>query len=174
MNDEVKRGIGRYWLPLTVILGIAVLGVGAVSFGAVMNHMDVVTFLWSLNTPQVTVEELQQGKLKRIILIDMRSPEEYAQDRIGQSLLVPVTDVEAGFGVKQVRAIAQTGSRGNQDQPTIVIYCTYGERSVKAYQRLEKTGLKLLVLKGGIEAWRKMIPPQKDAEILAPIMEGVR
>lgn len=60
-------------------------------------------------------------------------------------------------------------------------------RSVKAYKQLEKVArysqesagnetnkikdisLNIVVLSGGIKAWRETVPAQKDAQILAPI-----
>lgn len=167
MQPMFSKGILHYWRPLPVILCLSLLGVSAVGVGAVVNGMDVPTFIASLNTKTVTVAELQQGKLKSVILIDVRSPEEYAEDHIGQSLLVPLTDIEADFGVKRIRAIAQERAKFDQTQPTMVLYCTSGMRSVKAYQRLEKTGLNIVVLSGGIQAWRKAMPAQKEAEIIS-------
>src|SRR4028119_824822 len=178
MKAIFSKGIVRYLRPLPVILCLSFAGVSAVTVGAVVNGMDVPTFIASLNTKQVTVAELQQGKLQPVLLIDVRSalrssaslsPEEYAEDHIGQSLLVPLTDIEADFGVKRVRAIAQASAKPNQPQPTIVLYCTAGMRSVKAYQQLEKTGLNFVVLAGGIKAWRNAVPVQKDAQILSRI-----
>lgn len=169
MKPIFSEGIVRYLRPIPVILSLSFLGVSAVSVGAVVNGMDVPTFIASLNTKKVTVAELQQGKLKPVILIDVRSPEEHAEDRIGQSLLIPLTDIEAEFGVKRIRAIAQESAKSERTRPTIVLYCTSGMRSVKAYQRLEKAGLNIVVLDGGIKAWRKAIPAQKDAEILSLI-----
>jgi sterol desaturase/sphingolipid hydroxylase (fatty acid hydroxylase superfamily) len=72
-NEAFKKGISRYLRPLPVILCLTFIGVSAVSIGAVVNHMDVPTFIASFNTQQVTVAELQQGKLKAVILIDVRS-----------------------------------------------------------------------------------------------------
>lgn len=153
MKPIFSKGIVRYLRPIPVILCLSFLGVSAISAGALVNHMDVPTFIASLNTKKVTVAELQQGKLKPVILIDVRSPEEYAEDHIGQSLLVPLTDIEADFGIKRIRAITQASAKSNQPQPTLVLYCTSGMRSVKAYQQLKNTGLNLVVLKGGIKAW---------------------
>ena len=178
MKPIFSKGIVRYLRPLPVILCLSFLGVSTVSVGALVNHMDIPTFIASLNTKKVTVAELQQGKLKPVIFIDVRSalrssaslsPEEYAEDRIDQSLLVPLTDIEADFGVKRIRAIAQASAKPNQPQPTIVLYCTAGMRSVKAYQQLEKTGLNFVVLAGVIKAWRKAVPAQQDAQILSRI-----
>lgn len=173
LNDKLKQGMVRYFRPLPVILGLCLIGVSSLSAVALINHMDISTFIASLNAKKVTVAELQQGKLKPVILIDVRSPEEYAEDRIGESPLVPITDIEAGFGVKQVQAIAQASVKSNQPQPTIVLYCARGTRSVKAYQRLQKTGLHLAFLSGGITAWREAVPAKQDAQILAPITRSL-
>lgn len=169
MKRIFSPGIVRYLRPIPVILSLSFLGVSAVSVGAVVNGMDVPTFIASLNTKKVTVAELQQGKLKSVILIDVRSPEEHAEDRIDRSLLIPLTDIETGFGVQRIRAIAQDRAKSARIQPTLVLYCTSGMRSVKAYQRLEKAGLNVVVLNGGINAWRKAVPIQKDAEVLSLI-----
>jgi len=174
MKAIFSKGIVRYLRPLPVILCLSFAGVSAVTVGAVVNGMDVPTFIASLNTKQVTVAELQQGKLQPVLLIDVRSPEEYAEDHIGQSLLVPLTDIEADFGVKRIRAITQASAKSNQPQPTLVLYCTAGMRSVKAYKQLKNTGLNLVVLKGGIKAWREAVPAQQDAQMLAPITKSAK
>lgn len=173
-NETLKKGIFRYLRPIPVILMLSFLCASAVGIGAVVNGMDVPTFISSLNTKKVTLADLQQRKLKSVILIDVRSPEEYTDDHIAESLLVPLTDIEASFGVKRILAIAQESAKSNQTQPTIVLYCTSGMRSVKAYQHLEKTGLKFVVLAGGIKSWRQAIPQQKDAEILSPMTKAVK
>ena len=174
MKAIFSKGIVRYLRPLPVILCLSFAGVSAVTVGAVVNGMDVPTFIASLNTKKVTTAELQQGKLLPVILIDVRAPEEYAEDHIGQSLLVPLTDIEADFGVKRIRAIARTSAKSNQPQPTLLLYCTAGMRSVKAYQQLKNTGLNLVVLKGGIKAWREAVPAQQDAQILSPITKSAK
>ncbi len=173
LNDKLKPGMARYFRPLPVILGAILVAVSSLSAVSLFNHMDTPTFLASLNAPKVTVAQLQQGKLKSVILIDVRSPEEYAEDRIGESPLVPLIDIEAGFGVKQVQAIVRSIVKSNQTQPTIVLYCARGGRSVKAYQKLQKTNLNLAFLSGGIAAWREAVPAKQDAEILTPISRSL-
>jgi rhodanese-related sulfurtransferase len=163
-----------YLRPIPVILLLSFLGVSTVGIAAVVNGMDVPTLINSLNTKQVTVAELQQRKLQQVILIDVRSPEEYAEDHIAESLLVPLTDIEASFGVKRILSIAQESAKSHQYQPTVVLYCTSGMRSVKAYQHLKKTGLNIVVLSGGIKAWRQSIAAQKDTETLAPMTKAVK
>ncbi|MEG3841298.1 rhodanese-like domain-containing protein [Microcoleus sp. herbarium14] len=185
-----KQSINRYSRPLRGIMGLGLISVGSLSAVALFNHMDLITFIASLNTKQITVAELQQGKLRSVILIDVRSPEEYAEDRIAESPLVPLIDLEMGFGVKQVQAIVKAQVKDERPQPIVVLYCARGGRSIKAYQQLAKVdrysqdaagnqtnkikdiSLNFVVLSGGIKAWRQAVPAQKDAQILAPITLG--
>ncbi|MEG4842496.1 rhodanese-like domain-containing protein [Microcoleus sp. B9-D4] len=190
LDLNFKQSINRYSGLLRVSMGLGLISLGSLSAVALFNHMDLITFIASLNTKQVTVAQLQQGKLKPVILIDVRSPEEYAEDRIGESPLVPIIDIEMGFGVKQIQSIVKARVRSDQPQPVIVLYCARGGRSVKAYKQLEKVArysqesggnetnkikdisLNVVVLSGGIKAWRQAVPAPKDAQILAPITLG--
>lgn len=174
LNHNSKTGIIRYFRPLPIVLSLIIISVSLVIIGALVNHMDVPTFIASFSTKKVTVSALKQGKLKNLIFIDVRTLEEYNEDRIAQSILVPITDIQAGLGVYQIRTIAEKNAKLNPIRPTIVLYCTKGPRSIKAYQVLEKTGLNLVVLEGGIRAWRLAVPPLKDAEILAPITQSTK
>lgn len=173
-NINCFQKLSRYQRAIVLMLCLSFLCVGSISVAAMVNHMDIPTWIGSWNTKQVTATQLQQGELKPVILIDVRSPEEYTEDHIGDSLLVPLTDIEAGFGRKRIRAMAQSNAKFNQTQPTIVLYCQSGPRSIKAYQRLENSQLKFVVLKGGIKAWRQAIPKSKDIEVLAPISLNLR
>ncbi|MEG4628426.1 rhodanese-like domain-containing protein [Microcoleus sp. AR_TQ3_B6] len=186
LDKNAKPGINRY-SRLLIAMGCGLMSVASLSAVALFHHMDIPTFIASLNTKQVTVAQLQQGKLKPVILIDVRSPEEYAEERIGESPLVPLTDIEMGFGVKEIQSIVKARVKSNQPQPLIVLYCTKGARSVKAYKQLEKAArhsqklaknetnkikdikLNVVVLSGGITAWRQAVPTLKDAQVLAPI-----
>ncbi|MEE3717448.1 rhodanese-like domain-containing protein [Tumidithrix elongata RA019] len=157
-------------LIAAILLGVTVIGTaGFISIGAITHRMDIPTFISSWSTPQILVSDLAQGKLKPVLLIDVRSPEEFAEDRIGRSQLVPLTEIETGLGISQVQKIAQQYEQKHQTQPTIVLYCTSGMRSTKAYKLLAGTGLKFVVLTGGIEAWRRDIPAVKDAGIFAKV-----
>ncbi|MEG5064863.1 rhodanese-like domain-containing protein [Microcoleus sp. B3-A4] len=187
LDENAKPGIHGYLRIWLVIMGFGLTSVASLGAVALFHHMDILTFIASLNTKQVSVAQLQQGKLKPVILIDVRSPEEYAEDRIGESPLVPLTDIELGFGVKQVQSIVKARVKSDRPQPIIVLYCARGGRSVKAYKQLEKvarysqesggnetnkikdTSLNVVVLSGGIKAWRQAVPAAKDAQILAPI-----
>lgn len=131
--------------------------------------MPLPSFIASVSTDKVTVNDLEAGKLKSVILIDVRSPEEYAQDRIGQSLLVPLDEIQEGEGIEKVQKIARANLKPDQPEPTIVLYCAICPAAIRAYQRLKRTGLNLVVLSGGITAWRQIVPATKDSEVLEAI-----
>ncbi|MDJ1182330.1 rhodanese-like domain-containing protein [Roseofilum casamattae] len=117
--------------------------------------------------PEIDVARLQ--KLARsdrqlfrdnTILIDVRTPAEYARDRIGDSPLVPLSEIESGAGMEKIRQLAGDGDR------QIILYCFSGVRSARAQQILSEAGISALSLAGGIQAWRQAVPPEMDASLL--------
>lgn len=155
--------------PLPLILCCAMFGLG-VSVATAITVFDIPSIITGTQAKQVTVAELQQGKIKPILLIDVRDPQEYAEDRIGQSSLIPLTDIEVGFGVKQIRSLVLN----TEPKPTLVLYCSKGSRSIKAYKSLKETGLNMVVLSGGITAWRKAVPASQDKIVLEKIAVPIR
>jgi rhodanese-related sulfurtransferase len=132
--------------------------------------MSMPSFVAGLHTNKISVTDfLETGKLKPIILVDVRSPDEYAVDRIEHSFSVPLDDIQDGVGIEKVQAIAQANLQPNCPEPLIVLYCEICPGAIRAYQRLKKTGLNLAVLQGGLTAWRQSIPAAKDTEVLARI-----
>lgn len=86
----------------------------------------------------VTSEELEH-----VVLLDVRTPEEYAQGHLDNSLNVNWFD--AGFA-QQVEGI-------DKDE-TIYVYCKVGGRSAKAQQKLQSLGYRNVInLEGGYDAW---------------------
>ncbi len=162
-----------YLRPVLVLSLVSILGAVGVLGYAKVNNYSVKTMAYvvvaGFNTPKVSTAELQQGKLKPVVMVDVRDPEEYSADHIGSSLSVPLTEIKAGKGVEKIRDFAKTFSKPNQPQPTIVLYCQSGPRSIEAYQNLKDQGLNLVVLSGGINSWREAVPSSKDAEVLSPI-----
>ncbi|NES84475.1 MAG: hypothetical protein F6K10_25420 [Moorea sp. SIO2B7] len=144
--------------PIPIALLTAILTAIAFLLPPILTQMSLKTWIMSLSTQTVTVNQLKQQKLERIIFIDVRTPEEYAEDHIDDSILIPLIDIEAGFGINKIKNIANHIQQSEQNYPTIVLYCTSGYRSLKAYKALEASGLNSVVLAGGIKAWRKMIP----------------
>jgi rhodanese-related sulfurtransferase len=164
-----------YLRPLPLLLG-AVLIVGAGMQGiAKVNGLTIkdhpyVVFL-SYKTPLVTLADLEQQKIKPAIFVDVRTPDEYKQDHIANSPLIPLYEIEEGPGIQKIQDLAKAASQPNQPAPTIVLYCAGGPRSIKAYHKLKESGVQLnmVVLKSGFREWRQAVAPNQDLKILAPI-----
>jgi rhodanese-related sulfurtransferase len=77
------------------------------------------------------------------LLIDVRTPEEHAQDSIPGSILIPLDQLSC--------------SKLPSRDKIIVTHCRFGNRSEKARQKLLKEDPTLTVysLEGGITAWKE-------------------
>ncbi|HEY9702068.1 MAG TPA: rhodanese-like domain-containing protein [Allocoleopsis sp.] len=156
--------------PLPLILSLAAMGVTTLAISVKITGMDVYTLMTNFGVNQVTFSDLKQGKIKPILLIDVRDPDEYDLDHIQGSFLIPLTEIESGNGQNKLLSLWRKYQKNNGQNLTVVLYCTKGVRSAKAYKLLEKTGLNLVNLKGGITTWRENILRKEDKNILNPIM----
>jgi sulfur-carrier protein adenylyltransferase/sulfurtransferase len=98
------------------------------------------------SVPEITPTELSE-KLKRgesVRLIDVRSPEEHRAFNIGGEL-IPVEKLDPDSFRSEPGLLS-------------VFYCRTGRRSGEAVQQLTERGAKnLLNLRGGMEAWKRII-----------------
>lgn len=104
----------------------------------------------------VSVEEIQPLELRslledqqhKLLLIDVREPDENQRVRIGDSSwLIPMASVEG-----ELDAIRSKSG----DADTTVVYCRSGGRSEMAIRWLEQAGISgLKNLRGGINAYAK-------------------
>jgi adenylyltransferase/sulfurtransferase len=104
--------------------------------------------------PQITVQELKQiidSKNDKLLLVDVRSPEEYEDSHISGAILVPLTDIENRTGIKKIKSLIP-GHR-------LITYCSTGVRSNKAIELLKQQGIQAKNLTGGIREWRQKIEP---------------
>ena len=86
---------------------------------------------------------------KKVFVLDVREPSEYAAGHIEGSVLVPLGQVEARFQELIKR----------KDQPMLVV-CGSGGRSAKAIEILSKHGFsQMRNIQGGMNAWRKASLP---------------
>ena len=78
-------------------------------------------------------------------LIDVRTPEEYAEGHIEGAVLMNVMDEQTFLaGIDTLDA-----------NHTYYIYCRSGRRSQKASGLMSERGLKVVDLQGGYNAWQK-------------------
>lgn len=75
-----------------------------------------------------------------VVLIDTRSPQEYAENRINNAINIPEYDIARNAELMLPNRSA-----------LIILYCQSGDRSKKAYRILEKMGYtNLYNLRGGL------------------------
>ena len=88
-----------------------------------------------------------------VLILDVRSPEEYVRAHIPGSVLHPLDELDG----PAIRAIAH-------DERPIVLVCERGARAGEGAARLHGVGLgEALVLEGGLEAWERAGRPVRRA-----------
>ncbi|MBT8458763.1 MAG: rhodanese-like domain-containing protein [Boseongicola sp.] len=91
-------------------------------------------------TPQEVKDALDRHE---IVLIDVRTPQEYAFERIAGALLSPMQAFEAC-------------NMPGQTEKRIVFHCGSGARSGKVAKEYLKDGTDLIAhMKGGFDAWKE-------------------
>ncbi len=86
-----------------------------------------------------------------VVLLDVRNPSEAAVASIAGSHLIPLSSIENGDALDQVRSLAQ-GKR-------LYVHCKLGGRSARAVQILGDQGVAAVNVDGGIDAWAQLIDP---------------
>ena len=100
---------------------------------------------------QATLTKRIAGKDASLLILDVRSPEEYAAGHVPGAINVPYTYLPA--------SISTLPDASSKD---IVIYCETGVRSERAASRLREHGFqRLLHLQGDMKAWRQQQQVQK-------------
>lgn len=88
-------------------------------------------------------QELLTKEKEKVFLLDVRTPDEFAQGHIQDSTLVPV------------QLLSQNLSELDEiKNKKIVVYCASGMRSVSASRILSKHGFTVLNMSGGIAQWK--------------------
>lgn len=90
------------------------------------------------------------AKDAKMLVLDVRTPEEFAAGHLPQAVLVTISDDDFVGRVKKIAA---------SDQP-ILVYCAAGGRSAKAIKALRDANYtQLHELKGGMTEWIKENEP---------------
>ncbi len=91
---------------------------------------------------EMSPQEVREALVnKRIVLIDVREPQEYGAERIHGALLYPLSTFDPAF------------LPADGDRP-VVFHCAGGMRSMQAATRKLAMGGKAAHMKGGINAWK--------------------
>jgi phage shock protein E len=100
----------------------------------------------SPKVPEITPEKVQQAIENKsdVVIVDVRTPEEYAKGHIVTSKLVPIDELQA--------KIADVIPDANA---TVYVYCFSGSRSAPAVQYMLSAGYKnAFHMPSGLLAWR--------------------
>lgn len=99
-------------------------------------------------TPQDVQSRIDAGE--RLVLIDVREPEEFAITRIEGATLIPMRSVPANLQQLEAKA----------DGATLIVFCHHGVRSLNVVDWLRKQGLDACQsMAGGIDAWSALVDP---------------
>jgi rhodanese-related sulfurtransferase len=91
----------------------------------------------------ITAAELKSC-LGKVVLVDVREPEEHAEVRIDGGKLIPLGE------------LMQRAPQELNPEDDIVVYCAHGVRSLQAVMGLKQLGFEnLRSLEGGICAWEE-------------------
>ncbi len=91
-----------------------------------------------------TLKKILAENPDSIVLLDVREPEEYAEDRLEGTKLIPLGDLMA------------RASLDLDPDADIVVYCAHGVRSMHAIMGLRTLGFeRIRSLEGGLSAYRE-------------------
>ena len=105
------------------------------------------------DTPEISVEEAQKRLEAGALLLDVREQNEYDEERIAGSRLLPLSELMARYEdeVPQGREI--------------VAQCRSGKRSAQATEFLRSQGYDVTNMMGGILAWQGAgLPTDKGSD----------
>ena len=131
------------------ILGALMLGVLTIGFLSSINASNTLPASWSQKSPIFKVVSASEFKTlmqkKGIQLIDVRTPQEFANGKIGNA-----TNIDF-FGASFKSELTKL----DKTKP-VLIYCQSGNRSGQAVNMMKSMGFKEVYdLKGGWGAWPK-------------------
>ncbi|NHF58282.1 rhodanese-like domain-containing protein [Flavobacteriaceae bacterium TP-CH-4] len=110
------------------------------------RYLVYVLVLTNLACAQITsksITEVSQNELENVVLVDVRTPEEFSAGHLDNALNINWYDEDFA---EQFEAIDKN--------ETIYVYCKKGGRSAKAQEKLQSMGYQHVVnLEGGYDAY---------------------
>ncbi len=115
-----------------------------------MKYSIFAFFLVFLNlscsqTKSKSITEVSQKELDKVVLIDVRTPDEFNAGHLHNALNIDWFD--AAFQNKIEAAVPK--------DKTVYVYCKVGGRSAKAAEKLNALGYTVVNLEGGYDAYIK-------------------
>ena len=108
-----------------------------------------------------SAEYLTHGELKNvlsnedaIVLIDVRNPDEFSQERMKQSVNLPLSELEEAFSLSVDDFRSKYGfTKPAQNDTNIILTCRSGRRTGMAHQKLLGLGYQNIRLAKGMLEW---------------------
>ena len=104
--------------------------------------------------PKLTLEEFEKRKAEPdAVVIDVRSPEEFANGHVPGAVNVPIQSDDFDQRMKDL-----------DKEKTYLVHCAAGVRSARACKKLGGVLPKLFDFPGGMNAWKKAGKPVEAGE----------
>ncbi len=104
--------------------------------------------------PEITCAELkawlEDPARPQPVLVDVRNPDEWAWVRLDGATLLPLPELP-----DRAEELEPHRSRA------LVVYCHHGVRSLDGAGFLSELGFEATSLRGGIDAWARLVDPSK-------------
>lgn len=98
----------------------------------------------------------------RLVLVDVRYPNEYAIDHLPNAVSIPFPQLcQSGIAHLQTTLDQWQVEHPGQEY-RLVVYCTAGVRSAQALERLQPFGIQGFNLRGGMQAWHQETAAEPD------------
>lgn len=111
-----------------------------VMLGALM--LCLTSIVAAENTQQISVDELVVAKAPNTVILDVRTPAEFAEGFVPGAINIPIADLPVMFG--------ELSDKDAQ----VVVYCRSGRRAQNAIEFLQSQGYtNLKHLEGDFPAW---------------------
>ncbi len=125
------------------IIVIMILSLFIISGCSTVVNKDTTKSVENSSVTKITAKEAKVEIDKgNVIILDVRTKEEYTSGHIENSILIPVNDIE-----KEVENILK------DKEQKVLIYCRSGNRSSQAAKLLVKMGYTNVYDFGGIKDW---------------------
>lgn len=130
----------RRRLLIITVVGAILCAVGVILYHGQgeMENMTVRDI-----TPQEAMRRIDSGE--KVVMLDVRTPGEYAEKRIPGSVPLPSEPVD--------EVTAKAAGLIPDRRTTIFVYCRSGRRSKNAVEALQKLGYRNAYNLGGINDW---------------------
>lgn len=121
-----------------------------------MSAMQISGCNGNENIVSVPASEFDKAiKADSMQLLDVRTPQEYAEGHIDGALNIDVRSDD----------FQKMAEKDLSKDSTILVYCRSGRRSMDAAEILTRLGYKVVNLKGGIIEWKEEGLPETSEEI---------